>query len=473
MPLDLAWTIASFVVALGVLITFHEFGHFIVARACGVKILTFSVGFGRPLISVRRGADNTEFVLAALPLGGFVKMLDEREGEVPEGELARAFNRQSLGARSAIVLAGPLFNLMLAVLIYGVTYMVGVAGTRPLIGEVPAGSVADRAGIVSGDEILKVDGRSTPTWESVLNQILPAVVADRSPILEVDGAAGAREVVLDFHDQVDIDTISEGNLFEALGLGFARIEVPAVIGEVLPGEPADIAGLQSGDRILRVDGSPVADWFAFRERVLDAPGQTLDLEVQRGDRRIAAQIIPAPQSLAKPGLIARLLGRADPGPTVGRVGASPEPPPASAVAERTGVERLGPAAALVRGAQRTLETCAMTLQMLKKMLVGDASVKNLSGPLSIAQFAGESAALGLVPFLSFLALVSVSLGVLNLLPIPVLDGGHLVYYLIEFTLGKTASAWVEGYAQQLGLGILMALMGLAVFNDVNRLVFGG
>lgn len=473
MSTDLVSTIAAFVVALGILITFHEFGHFIVARACGVKILRFSVGFGRPLLLVRRGVDQTEFVLAALPLGGFVKMLDEREGEVSPAEASRAFNRQSLAARSAIVLAGPLFNLALAVFIYALTYMVGVQGIRPMVGEVPAGSVAALAGIAPGDEILRVDGGKTPTWEAVLNQLLPAVVADRSPLVEVDGPTGRRVVALDFRGHVDIDTISEGNLFDALGLGFARLHLPAVLGEVLPGEPAERAGLRVGDRILAVAGEPLDGWLAFRERVMASPGAALTLVVERSGDVFETEITPAPFSEPETGLLPRLFGRGESGPVVGRIGASPQAPSAEALASRTAVERHDPFTALIRGAQRTVETCAMTLQMLKKMLIGDASVKNLSGPLSIAQFAGESAALGLVPFLSFLALVSVSLGVLNLLPIPVLDGGHLVYYLIEFAFGRSASAWIEGYAQQVGLGILMALMGVAVFNDVNRLVFGG
>ena len=524
MPTDIITTLLAFVLVLGVLITFHEFGHFIVARACGVKILRFSVGFGRPLLMWRQGADQTEFVLAALPFGGFVKMLDEREGEVPEADRSRAFNRKSLAARSAIVFAGPAFNLILAAVVYATTYVIGVEGTRPLIGDVTPQSVAARAGLEAGDEILAVNGQATPTWEAVLNAMLPILVADEEPELLVarsnlaestagrsvpgldtgldsgrkigrpsgtsagvstgstmgqtmdlsTGPALERTLVLPSRGAVDLDAVSKGDLFKLLGIGLARLEFPAVVGDVIDGEPAAAAGLRPGDRILAVDGAPIADWMTFRDRVVASPGEPLRLSVEFAVGLRTVTLTPDAFVPSQGGLLGRWFGRADGSvPAIGRVGASPEAPSADQIEALRATERhtLGPALAL--GAERTLETSLMTVQMLKKMLFGDASVSNLSGPLSIAQFAGQSAELGLVPFLSFMALVSVSLGVLNLLPIPVLDGGHLVYYLIEFGFGKSASAWVEGYAQQLGLALLMGLMAVAVYNDVNRLVFGG
>lgn len=536
MPTDIVTTLLAFVLVLGVLITFHEFGHFIVARACGVKILRFSVGFGRPLLMWRQGRDQTEFVLAALPFGGFVKMLDEREGEVPEAERSRAFNRKSLAARSAIVFAGPAFNLILATVVYAMTYVIGVEGTRPLIGAVTPQSVAARAGLQAGDEILSVNGQVTPTWEAVLNAMLPILVADQQPELlvarsTVAGSSGARSVsgldadsgagraaaarvsgtdfetstgattgvakgitsgattgaempdtgpalertlTLPSRGAVDLDAVSKGDLFKLLGIGLARLEFPAVVGDVIDGEPAAAAGLRAGDRILAVDGLSIADWMAFRARVVASPGEPLRLRVESAAGTRTVVVTPASFVAQQGGLLSRWFRRGDASvPAVGRIGASPETPSTQQIDALRATERyaLGPALAL--GAERTLEMSLMTVQMLKKMLFGDASVSNLSGPLSIAQFAGQSAELGLVPFLSFLALVSVSLGVLNLLPIPVLDGGHLVYYLIEFGFGKSASAWVEGYAQQLGLALLMGLMAVAVYNDVNRLVFGG
>jgi len=475
MPVDLVFTLGAFVVALGILITFHEFGHFIVARSLGVKILRFSVGFGRPLVTLRRGPDDTEFVVAALPLGGYVRMLDEREGEVAAYERHRAFNRQSLGARSAIVLAGPLFNFMLAIAVYALTYVIGVDGMRPVIGPVEGEGPAAVAGIEPGDTIVAVDGRPTPTWESVLNELLSAVVGERAVELTVAREGGRRQVTIDPRGTVDIDAVGRGSLFSELGFEPRAIELAPVLGQVVAGDAADRAGLKPGDRIVAVDGDPVDDWFAFRDRVVAAPGTPLEVTFERAGDKRTTTVVPdaveaAPGGLA--GFLRRTFGNTE-ARRIGRVGAGPEPVSTAERDAMTGTERYGPIEALGHGVARTVEMSVMTLTVLKKMIVGEASVKNISGPLSIAHFAGESASLGLVPFLSFLALVSVSLGVLNLLPIPVLDGGHLVYYLIEFLFGRPASLWVEGYAQQLGLMTLIALMGLAVYNDVTRLVLGG
>lgn len=477
MPADLLFTLGAFILALGILITFHEFGHFIVAKSLGVKILRFSVGFGRPLVILRRGRDDTEFVVAALPFGGYVKMLDEREGEVAAYERHRAFNHQSLGARSAIVLAGPLFNFMLAIVVYAATYAIGVDGLKPVVGEVEADGPAATAGIERGDVIVAVDGRPTPTWESVLNELLAAVVADRPMQLELEGPQGRQQATLDPRGIVDIDAVGRGSLFSELGFEPRRLQLPPVLGQVVAGEAADRAGLRPGDRIVAVDGESIDSWFEFRDRVVAAPGEALTVTFERGAALREVTLTPSAVAAEGGGFGAtlRALFGADvkDAAKVGRVGAGPEPMSESARAAITAKERYGPAGALLRGVARTVEMSVMTLTVLKKMVVGEASVKNISGPLSIAHFAGESASLGFVPFLSFLALVSVSLGVLNLLPIPVLDGGHLVYYLIEFVFGKPASLWVEGYAQQLGLVTLLALMGLAVYNDVTRLVLGG
>ena len=479
MSFNLLYTLGAFILALGILITFHEFGHYLVARLCGVKILRFSIGFGRPLLSRKVGPDKTEFIVAALPLGGYVKMLDEREGQVAAHELSRAFTQKSLAARSAIVIAGPAFNFFLAVAVYAATYLIGVTGTKPIIGTVTPTSVAADAGLQSDDVIIEINDRQTPTWEAALNSMLASVVDGKSINLTVRREHGTARLQLDSGDTVDIDKVGRGELFSELGFEPKRLFLPAVVGEVREGEAGARAGMIAGDRILAIDGEEIVDWYGFRERVQQSPEKPLTLLVRRNGEKVQINLTPESVAVGGSGGVRgfiRSFSKEDEdarAKEVGRAGVAVEPPPRAAREALLGLERYGPLESLRQGLRRTVEMSVLTLKILKKMLVGEASVKNISGPLSIAHFAGESASLGLVPFLSFLALVSVSLGVLNLLPIPILDGGHLVYYLIEFIFGKPASRWVEGYAQQLGLVLLFSLMGLAIYNDISRLVLNG
>lgn len=454
--MEVLWSAAAFVVALGVLVTVHEFGHYWVARRAGVKILRFSVGFGRPLVLRRLGADGTEFALAAVPLGGYVKMLDEREGAVAEAELARAFNRQSLGRRTAIVAAGPVANLLFAVLAYWLMFMVGVTGLRPLIGEVQADSIAARAGLEPGMEVLAIDGTATPTWEAVLHASVGRVLAGRELLMKVrDGHGGEAELTLDLRS-LEVDDITRGEFFQRLGARPYRVTVPAVLGELSTGGAAERDGFRAGDRILAVDGAPVADWDAWVDLVRASPERVLSVDVARAGERLTLTLTPT-------------LEQDRDGP-VGRIGAAPELSLVEQQPDLAAVERYGPAQALWRALQKTWDMCRMTLTVLVKMLFGQASVENLSGPLSIAHFAGQSASIGLDAFLGFLAVVSVSLGILNLLPIPLLDGGHLLFYFVEFLRRRPVPEAVQAYGQQVGLFILLCLMGTAVVNDVSRFV---
>lgn len=440
-----------FVIALGLLVTAHEFGHYWVARRAGIKILRFSVGFGRPLWRRQRG--ETEFVLAAVPLGGYVKMLDEREAPVADAELPRAFNRQSLAVRSAVVVAGPVANFVFALAAYWLMLVVGVQGPRALVGEVEPGSVAARAGLAADSEIVAVDGSPTATWDGFLRKALGAILEDGSLRLTVrDAAGGEREALLDFSG-VSIDAVGEGEFFDTLGLQPWRPHIAAVIGELVPGEPAERAGLLPGDRVIAVDGAPVADWLGWVERVQASPGLVLAVEVERRGERLTLDLRPA-------------AAEAD-GRTIGRIGAQvqgPLPP------VPLGTERYGPLAALAGAGERTLDLTVTTLRFLYKMVTLQVSPRNLSGPLSIAHYAGESAKLGFARFVEFLALVSVSLAVLNLLPIPLLDGGHLLYYLIESVTRRPVPEQAQAIGQQVGLMLLLGLMGLAMYQDILRML---
>jgi regulator of sigma E protease len=445
-------SVLAFVLALSVLIAVHEFGHFWVARRLGVKVLRFSIGFGKPLWSVRRGADQTEYALAAVPLGGYVKMLDEREGEVAPEELHRAFNRQPVGRRFAIVAAGPAFNLMFAVLAYWLMFVTGVPGLKPLIGEIEAESVAARSGLAPGMEIVAVANESTPTWGAVLEAVLPYAL--RQQPVELTARDDGREQVYTLSlDQLPRDVSAEA-LPTAIGLLPYRPPLAPVIGEVLKGSVAERAGLAPGDRITAIEGKPVDDWEDLVLVVRDSPGKPLTMTLERDGAERQVQVRPERFDT-------------EDGP-VGRIGAGVRVDPTAMEGLRA-MQKYGPLTAISAAAERTWEMSTLTLRMLGEMLVGRASVENLSGPITIARYAGATASAGLAQFLGFLAVVSVSLGVLNLLPIPVLDGGHLMFYAVEAVRRRPASEQAEMLAQKVGLTVILMLMLIAFYNDLVRL----
>ncbi|HEY5789430.1 MAG TPA: RIP metalloprotease RseP [Gammaproteobacteria bacterium] len=446
----------AFIVAIGLLISVHEFGHFWVARRLGVKVLRFSIGFGKPLWSRRGQVDGTEYVVAAIPLGGYVKMLDEREGEVPAAELPRAFNRQTLGVRSAIVVAGPLFNLLFAVVAYWVLYVAGIDGLRPVVGQVAPDSVAALGGVRDGDEILAVDGRGTPTWEAVGFALMHGLVsAERTPLTVRDADGRETELVLETPDGHRL--IEGGALLQNLGLTPWQPRLPAVVERVVAGGAAERAGLQAGDLVVQADGEAIADWGAWVRFVRERPAVTFPVTVERAGARVELELTP--ESVGE--------GAA----ASGRIGAQARVP--EDLFEGMHAEfRLGPLDAAGEALRKTWEMGGLMLRMLGKMVIGEASLQNINGPLSIAEYAGRTASIGLAPFLTFLAVISISLGVLNLLPVPLLDGGHLLYYLIELVKGSPVSEHVEILGQRIGIALLLLLMGLAFYNDLVRL-FGG
>ena len=453
--MQLIHTVLSFIVALGLLVTIHEFGHFWVAKKLGVKILRFSVGFGRPLWKRRVGADNVEFVIAAVPLGGYVKMLDEREGPVREDELRRAFNRQTLGVRTAIVVAGPAANFVFAVAAYWVMYVVGITGLQPVVGDVVPASLAAEAGLERGQLIVAIDKRKTPTWETVLHATIPRVLDHGSVTFTVQSSGTLdRDVTLDL-STIEVDDVTRGNLFNKLGFKPYRPVVPAAIGELIAGGAAERAGLRQGDTVVSADGEAINNWGQWVEFVQARPGSAFVTQVRRDGALVELTIKP---DAIKSG--DRTIGR------IGAMVANPDDIESLLI----GKERYSPLTALAKACVKTWDLSVLTLRILGKMIVGEASVENLSGPISIAQYAGQSASIGAAAFLSFLAIVSVSLGILNLLPIPLLDGGHLLYYAVELIIRRPVSENVQAFGQQIGLALLLGLMGLAFYNDLARIL---
>ena len=453
--IDLLQMLGAFVVALGVLITFHEFGHFWVARRCDVKVLRFAVGFGRPLWRRTFGADDTEFVVGAIPLGGYVSMLDEREAPVPEAERARAFNNKPLGQRVAIVAAGPIFNFIFAIIAYWLIFMIGISGLKPVLATVQAGTPAAQSGLQAGDEITAIDGQITPTWNTALERLVGGVVERSVATLTVrDAQDRQRALALDL-GAISIDSMAEGNLLDLLGVEPARPRVPAVIGQVVRDGAAWQAGLQEDDEIIAVDGAPVRDWQHWVELVRSAPDTPLAVDISRAGATVALALTPAAKVTEQ-------------GERFGFIGASLTPD-FSSDPTLFATEAYAPHISLLKGVGKTVDMSVMTLQILGRMISGQASLKNLSGPVSIAQYAGQTAQLGLVAFLGFLALVSISLGILNLLPIPLLDGGHLFYYLVEFLKGSPVSLSTQLLGQRVGIALLFSLMALAIYNDILRL----
>ena len=451
--MDFMHTLFYFIVAISVLVSFHELGHFWVARKAGVKVLRFSVGFGKVLWSYQKNPDATEYVLSAIPLGGYVKMVDEREGAVKEEDLPFAFNRKSLLARTAIVAAGPVFNLVLAVALFWSVLVIGEPGIKPILGAVAQGTLAAQAGFVEGDEILSVNDKSTPTWTEALSVLIGAAL---------EGQQDIEIAVKNFDDQQSVKTLhiaekdSENPdvLYNRLGFKPWSPKLQPVIGKVLADSAALAAGLQQGDLIVSADGVSMADWMQWVAYVKDHAGVAINLVIERDGVRLPISITPKSVEVDQK--------------TEGKIGASvymPEELMNSMLVEYS----LSPLEAIPAAIETTYYYSTTTLKMMAKMLIGKASVENLSGPISIAQYAGQSATMGLVHFIKFMALVSVSLGVLNLLPIPVLDGGHLMFFAIEGIKGSPVSEKVQIFFQQVGIALLVSLMALAMFLDIQRL----
>ncbi len=443
----------AFVVAIGLLVSVHEFGHFWVARKLGIKVLRFSIGFGRPLWRWQGRTDGTEYVVASIPLGGYVRMLDEREGPVPEQERDRAFNRQSLWVRSAVVVAGPAFNFLFAILAFWMVLVMGETGARPLVGEVVPDSPSAQAGLLPGSEIVAVDGEVTPTWGLVMQALAEGSLSSKPIPIRARLPDGQEKTFTLPPDRIG-DIAEQPDLLKILGIKPDRPRVPPVIGKVLPGEPAAEAGLGPGDRILQADGQSIDDWGDWVRYVQERPGRLIRVRVERDGRQLELELIPA----------TRKLGDRE----IGRIGAVNQPLDESALVPWRTEYRLGPLDALPAAASRTLEYSVLTLKVIWRILTGQASVQNLSGPLSIADAAGTTASYGLVSFLRFLAIVSISLGVLNLLPVPVLDGGHLLFFLLEAVRGgPLPESWLE-QGQRIGLAFLAAIMALAFYVDIVR-----
>ena len=454
--MDILYSVIAFIVALGVLVTVHEFGHFWVARRLGIKVLTFSVGFGRALWSRRSREGETEYVIAMIPLGGYVKMLDESEGTVAEHERHRAFNRQPLSTRVAVVVAGPAFNFLFAVVAYWCMYMIGVDGLRPIVAETAPGSVAEQAGFRPGDELESVQGEEVATWQSAVQAIIAASLDDRAIEVEVvDAEDRRRERVIDLGSIV-VDDLTRGRFFDRIGFAPTRPMLPAVIGRVESGRPAQRDGLRAGDRVLLAAGQTVESWSDWVRIVRERPGEGFVVVIERDGARATIRLTPDVEQAAD-------------GSRFGRIGAGVSEP--KDLLDRYFVtERHGPWSALVKGITKTGEISGLTLRMMWKMVLLEVSLDNLSGPIGIAEYAGASARFGLSRFLEFLGIVSVSLGILNLLPIPLLDGGHLLYYAVEFFRGRPVSETSRFVGQRLGIALLVGLMGLALYNDLARLL---
>lgn len=446
------YMIIGTLVALGVLVTFHEFGHFWVARRCGVKVLRFSVGFGMPLLRWH-DRQGTEFVVAAIPLGGYVKMLDEREGEVPAHLVEQSFNRKSVRQRIAIVAAGPIANFLLALVFFWVLAMLGSQQVRPVIGEVESGSLAAVAGLAAGQEIVSVDGEATSGWSQVNLQLVRRLGESGSLQITVrdEGSSAdvARELTLDNW----LKGADEPDPIRSLGIRPWRPALAPVLAELDPKGPAVAAGLKTGDHLLSLDGVALSDWQQVVDRVRAHPGSKVVFKVERDGAPIEVAVT--------------LASRGDGKAASGYLGAGVKAVdwPANMLREVS----YGPVAAIGEGFERTWTMSVLTLDSLKKMLFGELSVKNLSGPITIAKVAGASAQSGVGDFLNFLAYLSISLGVLNLLPIPVLDGGHLLFYLIEWARGRPLSDRVQGWGVQIGISLVVGVMLLALINDLGRL----
>ena len=449
-------TVIAFLVALGVLIVVHEYGHYLVARWCNVRVLRFSVGFGRPLATWRLGRDATEWTIAAIPFGGYVKMLDEREAPVEAREAHRAFNRQSVGRRFLIVIAGPVFNFLFAIAVYAGLYMHGMPEARPVLAAPAAGTLAQAAGFEAGDTVRAIDGESIATWQDLRWRVLQGALQREALRFEVSRAGGNIAMhVLDLRrypsEEVESDTM------ERIGLRLFRPPLAPVIGRVVSGGAAERAGLRPDDRVAQAGGKRIATWEELVQAIRARPGEVLRLTVERDGVPLSIDVLPDAAT--------------ENGARIGRIGAAPSIP--ASETERIVVRvSYGPIESLLKATAKTWDISIFSLRMLGKMLIGEVSWKHLSGPVTIADYAGQSAQMGWLAYATFLALISISLGVLNLLPIPLLDGGHLMYYAVEIIKGSPVSERAMELGQRVGLALLLVVMAFAFYNDLNRLFSG-
>jgi regulator of sigma E protease len=455
---DIASSIVGFIVAIGVLVAVHEFGHYWVARRLGFKVLRFSIGFGRPLLRWRgAGPDHVEYWLSAIPLGGYVKMLDEREGPVPTAEAHRSFTQRPVWARILVLLAGPAFNFLFAIAAYWFMFSTGVPGIKPLIGAVVPDSVAARAGIEANDTLLTVGGRSTETWEAATLAIFDELLNDARIELTIRDSGGAtKDVALDVRGR-EAELTEPSALFRGLGIRPGP-PVPPVIGDIAPDSPALRAGLAVGDEVRRANGAPIATWEDWVDFVRSRPGEEVSVDLRRDGEPLS---------------VALAIGSIDEeGKTIGRIGASAvRELPASVIEDLQAEQRYGVLESLPKGIAKTWEMTSLTVKMIGHMIVGQVSLKNMSGPLTIATVAGESAQQGFSSFFNFLAVVSISLGIINLVPIPLLDGGQVVYQIVEWVKGSPLSERALAFGQQVGVAFLIVLMSFVFYNDLTR-IFG-
>ena len=446
--------IAAFLVAIGILVAVHEFGHYWVAKKLGFKVLRFSVGFGKPLLMrVGRDADRTEYCVAAIPLGGYVKLLDEREGDVAPEELHRSFTRRPVSHRIAVLLAGPAMNLLFASVVYAILAMVGSQVIRPVVGQVRLDSPAAVAGLQRGDEIVSVGDRKVDDIEEMQLSLIREFSDDGVIGLNVRRAGAELPITLRV-TQDRREMTEPGRLLPGLGFDIATWKADALV-QAAPADSAGArAGLRAGDRLVAVDGQPVVNMSDFVAMVSSAPGRDIDIEVERNHARVR-MVAGVPRVMEQ--------GRA-----VGRLGITLQEGTRVWPPGLLEMRHSGPFDAVVAGVRKTWEMSSLTVQMLWRIVTGQVSAKNISGPISIAEFAGVSAYLGVTAFLSFLAIISVSLGVLNLMPVPLLDGGQVVYQLVEAVKGSPLSERAQNFGQQVGIALLVLLMSLAFYNDISR-----